>query len=91
MEKKFCKLNLFDLSNRVALVTGGGGGLARMFCEVLADFGVDVALADIDKEASERNTERVKISGRKALVVQRIDSLSCFGCFQLRDGPGVHF
>ncbi|QCI66962.1 SDR family NAD(P)-dependent oxidoreductase [Phreatobacter stygius] len=40
---------------RVALVTGGGRGIGREICRVLASAGLTVASADID-EASARNT-----------------------------------
>lgn len=41
---------LFDLTNKVALVVGAAGGLAGETCLGLADFGVTLALADIDSE-----------------------------------------
>ena len=41
-------LALFDLREKVALVTGGAGGLGRVFAEGLAACGAIVAVADID-------------------------------------------
>ena len=38
---------LFDLSGRVAIVTGGGSGLGREFCDLLAEFGADIICPDL--------------------------------------------
>jgi Dehydrogenases with different specificities (related to short-chain alcohol dehydrogenases) len=43
--------NLFDLSGKVAIVTGGLGILGRGFCRGLAEFGANVAVVDLDGEA----------------------------------------
>ena len=40
-----------DLTNKTAIVTGGGGGIGREVCRVLAHFGAEVVVADIREEA----------------------------------------
>ena len=42
--------NLFDLSGKVAIVTGGLGILGRGFCRGLAEFGASVAVVDLDED-----------------------------------------
>lgn len=62
--------NIFDLSGRVALVTGGGHGLGREICEAMAEFGADVACNDINKEAAEETVELIKRFGHRAIAIQ---------------------
>jgi NAD(P)-dependent dehydrogenase (short-subunit alcohol dehydrogenase family) len=42
--------NLFDLTDQVALITGGSGVLGMVFAHALADQGAQVVIADIDEE-----------------------------------------
>jgi NAD(P)-dependent dehydrogenase (short-subunit alcohol dehydrogenase family) len=44
---------LFDLSGRVALVTGGAGFLGRSFCAALAETGASVVVASRDQQRAE--------------------------------------
>lgn len=61
---------LFDLGGRVALVTGGGSGLGREFCDILAEFGADVVCADLYKERAEETCEIIKKYGYKTVAVE---------------------
>jgi gluconate 5-dehydrogenase len=56
--------SLFDLSGRVALVTGGGGGLGREIARGLADFGARVLLAD--RDAASAKDAAAAIDGARA-------------------------
>jgi NAD(P)-dependent dehydrogenase (short-subunit alcohol dehydrogenase family) len=62
--------NMFDLSGRVALVTAGGHGLGRAYCEGLAEFGADVAVNDIDPKLAQETVEFIKRYGHRAIAIQ---------------------
>ena len=38
--------NMFDLTGKVALIVGGGGGLSRAIACAMADFGAHIAIAE---------------------------------------------
>jgi NAD(P)-dependent dehydrogenase (short-subunit alcohol dehydrogenase family) len=61
---------IFDISDRVAVVTGAGGGLGTAICAGLAAFGADVALIDIDRPTLEASAAGVEAQGRRALVLE---------------------
>jgi NAD(P)-dependent dehydrogenase (short-subunit alcohol dehydrogenase family) len=63
--------DIFDISGRVAVVTGAGGGLGTAICAGLAAHGADVALIDIDRETLEASAAGVQEHGRRALVLER--------------------
>lgn len=62
--------DLFDLSGKVALVTGGAGVIGRRCCVGLAEFGADVAVVDRDADgAAETAAEIERRHDRRALAV----------------------
>ncbi len=68
---------LFDLTDRVAIVTGGGGTLGREIGSGFAAFGARVTFADLD---GERAAEAAKaIDGARAEVVDVTDPESAAG------------
>ena len=56
---------LFDLSGRVAVVTGGGSGIGRAIGLGLARFGADVALVDLNQQAAAAVSAEIAPLGRK--------------------------
>jgi NAD(P)-dependent dehydrogenase (short-subunit alcohol dehydrogenase family) len=62
--------DLFDLTDRVTVVTGAGGGLGTAICSGLAAYGSDVALLDINAETLAASAAGVTATGRRALSLQ---------------------
>lgn len=62
--------NLFDLTGRSALVTGGGFGIGRSICEGLAEFGADVCVADISEDTAKETVEIISKYGHRAIAVK---------------------
>ncbi|MGE0715914.1 MAG: SDR family NAD(P)-dependent oxidoreductase [Alphaproteobacteria bacterium] len=59
----------FRLDGRVALVTGGNGGLGSLGCRAFAEAGADVIVASRDAERCEKVAGEVRSMGRRALAV----------------------
>jgi len=62
--------NLFDLSGRVVIVTGGSIGLGRQMAEGLAEMGANLVLCARKKERCEQAAEALKPLGVKTLALE---------------------
>jgi NAD(P)-dependent dehydrogenase (short-subunit alcohol dehydrogenase family) len=60
---------MFDLSGKIALVTGASHGLGVAFAEAMAEAGADVVCADKNVQGLGDTVEKVRKIGRKALAV----------------------
>ncbi len=67
-----------DVSDRVAVVVGGGGGIGRGIALVLASYGADVVVADLNLESAKEVAGEVERLGRRshASVVDVVDQTS---------------
>lgn len=60
-------LDKFDLKDKVAVVTGGGGLLGSEFCKTLCEAGASVAVLDLDEAAARRTSDGLAPLGRTAM------------------------
>ena len=57
------------LNDRIAVVTGGGGGIGAATARLFADQGAQVVIADIDAELAQLTAEQITASGGSAFAV----------------------
>ena len=62
--------NLFTLTDKVAVVIGGGGVLAGTMAEGLAKAGANVAILDLNLENATKKAEQITSLGVKSLAIQ---------------------
>lgn len=58
------------LDGRVAIVTGGGHGIGKAYCEGLAQEGARVVVADVDEAAARKVGDALAASGGEALALR---------------------
>lgn len=71
-------MEIFDLTGKVAVVTGGAGGIGQALARGLADAGADVVVASRRLEHLEPVTDEIRAKGRRslALTVDLVDEKS---------------
>lgn len=52
-------IDLFNLSNKTAVVTGGAGILGKQFCKTLSAYGANVALVDLDQDLATKEAASI--------------------------------
>jgi NAD(P)-dependent dehydrogenase (short-subunit alcohol dehydrogenase family) len=62
--------NLFDLSGRVAVVTGGNSGIGLGFAEGVAKHGADVCIWGTSSEKNAAAVETLRVHGTKVHAIQ---------------------
>jgi gluconate 5-dehydrogenase len=60
---------LFDLSGRVALITGAGAGLGEAVALGFAEHGCDIAVADLNADTAKRTASRVQELRRRSIAI----------------------
>lgn len=61
---------MMGLKDKAAIVTGGGQGIGKAICLVLAREGCDLVIGDINRQTAEKVAEEIRSLQRKVLVIK---------------------
>ncbi len=60
---------MFDLSGRIAVVTGGGDGIGKGCCDILSKAGASVVVSDLDFEKAQKVSDEINKNGGRSIAV----------------------
>ena len=60
---------MFQLNNKIALVTGGGSGIGKEVCKVLAKQGAHVIVVDLNADSAKGTIDEITSNGNTAEVL----------------------
>ena len=80
----------FRLDGRVALVTGGYGGIGLAVCHGLAAAGARVAIAGRDQQKAERAADAIRAAGGEAFAVS-FDAMQAAAVHDMTDRVAAHY
>ena len=63
---------LFDLTGKVAVVTGGGNGIGRASARILAQAGADVVIADMKQDDAQLVERTLDVFGKLNILVNNV-------------------
>jgi 2-keto-3-deoxy-L-fuconate dehydrogenase len=60
---------MFDLNNKIAVITGGGSGIGRAIAELFAHQGASVFILELNKTSAEEAIKKITAAGGKAIAM----------------------
>jgi len=84
-------LQLFDLTDRVAIVTGGSRGIGRSIVQALAEAGAHVVIASRKLDACQRTADEVHAATGRATLAVKCHVGHWADCDRLVDAAHDHF
>jgi 2-keto-3-deoxy-L-fuconate dehydrogenase len=60
---------MFDLNNKIAVVTGGGSGIGRAIAELFAHQGASVFILELNKTSAEEAIKKITAAGGRAVAM----------------------
>ena len=81
---------MLDLTDRVIIVTGGGQGIGGACCQLFAEMGAKVVIAEINEETGAANRDAIEAAGGSVLFVQT-DIANDASVQAMRDATLEHF